>query len=252
MAVRLSALHTRRTLLPRNIIIFMFLVPIYARGWVNPRDDWKTFPNENWIKKFLRNVDKNLPDHTSCYFRNSFCFHHWPHGSVGRAMGYGLKGRGSIPGIGILWPTLYRFKWASVAFPQGVKRPGVKLTNNLQLVLRYRMVEPYLHSAYIFMAQCTTHGQLDWVHSVRGSLFGLLYSPGWWMMLSVEWKPKYSNKTCPVTLCPPQILYDLTWAQTRAAAAVGSRRLTAWAFSSQPSLYRLVKATNRLSLLFTD
>jgi hypothetical protein len=37
MAVRLSALRTRHTLLPRNIIIFMFMVLIYVRGWVNPR-----------------------------------------------------------------------------------------------------------------------------------------------------------------------------------------------------------------------
>jgi hypothetical protein len=37
MVVRLSALRTRRTLLSRNIIIFMFLVLIYFRGWVNPR-----------------------------------------------------------------------------------------------------------------------------------------------------------------------------------------------------------------------
>jgi hypothetical protein len=32
MAVRLSALRTRRTLLPRNIIIFVFLVLISVRG----------------------------------------------------------------------------------------------------------------------------------------------------------------------------------------------------------------------------
>jgi hypothetical protein len=37
MVVRLSALRTRRTLLPRNIIIFMFLVLISVRSWVNSR-----------------------------------------------------------------------------------------------------------------------------------------------------------------------------------------------------------------------
>jgi hypothetical protein len=35
------------------------------------------------------------------------------------------------------------------------------------------------------------------------------------------------SKPAPVPLCPPQNQHDLTWARTR-AAAVGSRRLTAW------------------------
>jgi hypothetical protein len=37
-------------------------------------------------------------------------------------------------------------------------------------------------------------------------------------------KPKYSETTCSVPLCPPQIAHDLTLARTR-AAAIGSRRL---------------------------
>jgi hypothetical protein len=37
MMVRLSALRTRRTLLPRNIIIFMFLVLISVRGLSKPQ-----------------------------------------------------------------------------------------------------------------------------------------------------------------------------------------------------------------------
>jgi hypothetical protein len=37
MAVRLSDLHTRRTSLPRNIIIFMFLVLISVRGLNKPQ-----------------------------------------------------------------------------------------------------------------------------------------------------------------------------------------------------------------------
>jgi hypothetical protein len=35
-----------------------------------------------------------------------------------------------------------------------------------------------------------------------------------------------------VPLRPPQIPHDLTWVRTR-AAAVGSRRLTAWAMTAQ-------------------
>jgi hypothetical protein len=38
------------------------------------------------------------------------------------------------------------------------------------------------------------------------------------------------RKPAPVPLCSPQIPHDLTWARTR-AAAVGSRRLTAWAMA---------------------
>jgi hypothetical protein len=57
----------------------------------------------------------------------------------------------------------------------------------------------------------------------------------WWVWSSrwnENWqgKPKYSEKTCTVPLCPPQIPHDLTWDRTR-VAAVGSRRLTAWAMA---------------------
>jgi hypothetical protein len=58
----------------------------------------------------------------------------------------------------------------------------------------------------------------------------------WWWLWSSWWnedwqrKPKYSEKTCPSALCPPQIPHDLTWDRTR-AAAVGSQRLTAWAMA---------------------
>jgi hypothetical protein len=77
---------------------------------------------------------------------------------------------------------------------------------------------------------------MGWV--VVRPLFGLLYQPQ--MIdddcgevggmrtgrgnLSTQWKP------APVSLCPPQMPYDLTWARTR-AAAVGSLRLTAWAIA---------------------
>jgi hypothetical protein len=66
---------------------------------------------------------------------------------------------------------------------------------------------------------------------------GLLYPP--WIihdddcrtisgMNNWQGKPKYSEKSAPLPLWPAQIPHDLIWARTR-AAAVGSRRLTAWA-----------------------
>jgi hypothetical protein len=41
------------------------------------------------------------------------------------------------------------------------------------------------------------------------------------------------RKPASVLLCPPQIPRDLAWARTR-AAAVGSRRLTAFQFQFRP------------------
>jgi hypothetical protein len=46
-----------------------------------------------------------------------------------------------------------------------------------------------------------------------------------------------SIKPAPVPLCPPKIPHDLTWARTW-AAAVGSRRLTAW------TMARPIRGTN--------
>jgi hypothetical protein len=36
----------------------------------------------------------------------------------------------------------------------GVKRPGVKLTTHIHLVLRLKHVELYLHPSYVFMPWC--------------------------------------------------------------------------------------------------
>jgi hypothetical protein len=68
------------------------------------------------------------------------------------------------------------------------------------------------------------------------SLLAYCTSPGWWTMVSVEqsleWLDRGNGSTrrkpALVPLCPPQIPDDLTRARIR-AAAVGSRRLTAWA-----------------------
>jgi hypothetical protein len=80
----------------------------------------------------------------------------------------------------------------------------------------------------------------DWVHLVRRRLIGLLYQP---QMIDDECGPvcgmrigrgnrSTRRKPAPMPLCPPQIPHDLTLARTQ-AAAVESRRLTAWAIARQ-------------------
>jgi hypothetical protein len=78
----------------------------------------------------------------------------------------------------------------------------------------------------------------DWVNLVRRPLFGLLYQPRMidgecgavGGMIIGRGNLSARKKPSPVPLCPPQIPYDLTWDRTR-AAAVGNRRLTAWAMA---------------------
>jgi hypothetical protein len=75
----------------------------------------------------------------------------------------------------------------------------------------------------------------DWVHLVRWPLIGLLYQL--WMIYECgafggmrigRGNRTTRRKPAPVPLCPLQIPHGLTWDRTR-DAAVGSRRLTAWA-----------------------
>jgi hypothetical protein len=91
----------------------------------------------------------------------------------------------------------------------------------------------------------------DWVHLVRRPQFGLLYQA---RMINDECgaaggmrigrrNGSTRRKPAPVPFCPPQIPLDLTWARTR-AAAVGSRRLTAWP-SAQPSAHVTEHVTQR-------
>jgi hypothetical protein len=76
----------------------------------------------------------------------------------------------------------------------------------------------------------------DWVHLVRRLLTGRLYKPRMrddecWVAGGVRidrGNRSTRRKPAPVPLCPPQIPHDLTLART---AAVGSRRLTAWAMA---------------------
>jgi hypothetical protein len=79
----------------------------------------------------------------------------------------------------------------------------------------------------------------DWLHLVPSTLFGLLYQPqkidggdygvtGGMTIGTGNLNTR--RKTTPVPLCSPQIPRDLIRARTL-AAAVGSRRLTAWAMA---------------------
>jgi hypothetical protein len=77
----------------------------------------------------------------------------------------------------------------------------------------------------------------DWVHLVRWPLTGLLHLTRMVDECGAVGGKRIGRgnrstrrKPAPVPLCPPQIPHDLTWARTR-AAAVGSRRLTAWAMA---------------------
>jgi hypothetical protein len=81
------------------------------------------------------------------------------------------------------------------------------------------------------------------VHSTLRPTMAYCASPGWlWWWRNRwndwQWKPKYSEKTAPVPLCPPQIPRA---ARTRTrAAAEGSQRLTAWATARPRQLTYLI------------
>jgi hypothetical protein len=72
-------------------------------------------------------------------------------------------------------------------------------------------------------------------------------SPGWEISKMRIGRGSWSSrrKSASMLLCPPQIPHDLTWDRKR-AAAVGSRRLTAW-FMSWPYSW-LTAASKCLSL----
>jgi hypothetical protein len=76
--------------------------------------------------------------------------------------------------------------------------------------------------------------------------------PGWlWWWRRIWWnknwqgKPKYSEKTCPSPLRPPQIPLHQTRARNR-AAAVGSQRLTAWAMARPSASLEIVTLVYKL------
>jgi hypothetical protein len=78
-----------------------------------------------------------------------------------------------------------------------------------------------------------------WIHLVLRPLFGILHQPqitdddvcGAIGVMRIGRGNRITRrKHTPVPLCPPQIPHDLTRARIR-AAAMGSRRLTAWALT---------------------
>jgi hypothetical protein len=82
----------------------------------------------------------------------------------------------------------------------------------------------------------------DWLHLIRRPLTGLLYQP--WAIdecgavsgIRISNENRNTWRLPALTpICPPKMPHDLTWAQTR-AAAVESRRLTAWAMA-RPSCF---------------
>jgi hypothetical protein len=104
--------------------------------------------------------------------------------------------------------------------------------------LQYEIMYAFFH---IFLNSHSRGWSPNSVHLARRPLINLLYLPrvidrmtNW-----VEWRlarktEVLGEKPAPAPLYPPQIPHGLTWALTR-AAAVGSRRLTAWAMT-RPSL----------------
>jgi hypothetical protein len=84
----------------------------------------------------------------------------------------------------------------------------------------------------------------DWVHLVLRSMFGLLWEAqltddecgaiGGMRIGRRNWSTR--RKLAPVPLCPPQIPHDMILARTR-TAAVGSRRLTAWAMARPLNIF---------------
>jgi hypothetical protein len=77
-------------------------------------------------------------------------------------------------------------------------------------------------------------GGWDWVHLLRRPAIGILYQPRtmggyeeFSEMRTDKWNRSIRKKPAPVSLCTPNIPYVLIWDRTQ-AAAVGSRRLTAW------------------------
>jgi hypothetical protein len=106
------------------------------------------------------------------------------------------------------------------------------------LLLRSRVLRECVYQAVAYYVYIFLMGW-DWVHLVLRPLFGLLYQP---QMIDDDdcravdgvrisrGDRSTRRKPAPVPLCPPQIPHDLIRARTL-AAAVRSRRLTAWAMA---------------------
>jgi hypothetical protein len=92
----------------------------------------------------------------------------------------------------------YQDDWGAEYLTRSLKFAYCTASSACPPPLIWGRVEPSLLSLRTLLAYCT--------------------SPWWWWWWNNWWndcqgKPKYSEKTCPVPLCPPQIPHDL--AQTR-------------------------------------
>jgi hypothetical protein len=130
-----------------------------------------------------------------------------------------------------------------MSYPDPVSNSGIpKLRDNNNPIVRRSIarftdgVARFYLFIYFFFNFCGW--RRDCVYLVRQPRTGLSYQP--WMIhdecgaISAMKIGRGNRSTCTqrkpslVSLCPPQILLDLTWARTR-TAAVGSRQQTAWA-----------------------
>jgi hypothetical protein len=140
----------------------------------------------------------------------------------------------------VCWCQAYKWTWNCI---RAYLRRNASYYDQVHNTVN--LLSTWIHNLHV--RQCHTNLSFlfflgvgwDWVHLVRQPLFGLLYQPrtigddecGTVGRVRIcRGNRSAWRKPAPVSLRPPRITYDLTWARTRAAAR-GSRRLIAWAMA---------------------